>query len=567
MIGTKFTYENPNNYNNRNIIKLGTKNCLIENCDFYNNMLRSSEGAILLSGNNISIKNCNFKNYGQSKQALVVSGSNISVFNCNFISNNGGGVCFSGVEFGTIKNCYFTKNRGYSIIFERYSKNCKLINCTFENNSKPLISWNCAFGEIISCKFLENASYSEIFNGDKTYCKLINSTGYGTPTNISIDRTNFHYKDKIIIHFRNLNDGRIVYASKLIIDIGNYHYEIDTPNIRTVSDPDYVSLDISNIKEEGKYNATIYFTGNNQYDSTSLHELLTIKIKRATKIIIPNEIVSYKPTIELVGTLYGGSIGSESYNIVSKKNLTFSCNNKIYNVYNNGKLFIDLSPGTYEVITSFDGDDIFESCRVVSIIKVLPSILLENLKTEYDEQVNFTTQFLNEDGDNLKYQYVLYNLDGEDNILVTNENGLVNFNKRLTSGVHTLKIVNTLTKEELIKTIFVKTSVIPTIPTNPTTPTNSVIKTTLTLKTVKVKKSAKKLVLQATLKQGNKALSGKKIILKFNGKKYTAKTNKNGVAKVTIKKNVLKKLKVGKKVKYQASYGKITVKKTAKVKK
>jgi hypothetical protein len=89
----------------------------------------------------------------------------------------------------------------------------------------------------------------------------------------------------------------------------------------------------------------------------------------------------------------------------------------------------------------------------------------------------------------------------------------------------------------------------------------------LTLKTVKVKKSAKKLVLQATLKQKNKALSGKKITFKFNGKKYIAKTNKKGIAKVTIKKKVLKKLEVGKKVKYQASYGKVTVKKTVKVKK
>ena len=89
----------------------------------------------------------------------------------------------------------------------------------------------------------------------------------------------------------------------------------------------------------------------------------------------------------------------------------------------------------------------------------------------------------------------------------------------------------------------------------------------LTLKKVKVKKSAKKLVLRATLKINGKAVKGKRIIFKFNGKKYTAKTNKKGVAKVTIKKKVLKKLKVGKKVKYQASYGKTVKKYTVKVKK
>lgn len=92
-------------------------------------------------------------------------------------------------------------------------------------------------------------------------------------------------------------------------------------------------------------------------------------------------------------------------------------------------------------------------------------------------------------------------------------------------------------------------------------------KISLTLKKVKVKKSAKKLVLQATLKINGKAVKGKVIKFKFNKKNYKAKTNKKGVAKVTIKKKILKKLKVGKKVKIQASYGKTVKKLTVKVKK
>ena len=60
----------------------------------------------------------------------------------------------------------------------------------------------------------------------------------------------------------------------------------------------------------------------------------------------------------------------------------------------------------------------------------------------------------------------------------------------------------------------------------------------------------------------------KKVTFKFNGKIYKAKTSKKGIAKVTIKKKVcLKNLKWVKKVSYQAKYSKLSVKKTAKVKK
>jgi hypothetical protein len=101
----------------------------------------------------------------------------------------------------------------------------------------------------------------------------------------------------------------------------------------------------------------------------------------------------------------------------------------------------------------------------------------------------------------------------------------------------------------------------------PAAPSASADVVKLTLKKVKVKKSAKKLVIRATLKINGKAVKGKKLKFKFNGKTYKAKTNKKGVAKITIKKNVLKKLKVGKKVKYQVTYDKTTKTVSVKVKK
>jgi len=100
-----------------------------------------------------------------------------------------------------------------------------------------------------------------------------------------------------------------------------------------------------------------------------------------------------------------------------------------------------------------------------------------------------------------------------------------------------------------------------------TTVTNKiVVKHVVTLKTVKVKRSGKKLTLTATLKN-KKVIKNKQVTFKFNGKTYKAKTNSKGIAKVTISSKILKNLKAGKTVSYQATYLKDTIKKTAKVQK
>ena len=89
----------------------------------------------------------------------------------------------------------------------------------------------------------------------------------------------------------------------------------------------------------------------------------------------------------------------------------------------------------------------------------------------------------------------------------------------------------------------------------------------LTSKNRTVKKSAKKLTLTVKLTKGKALLKNKKIKFRFRGKNYYAKTNSKGIAKVIIKKSVLKKLKAGKKYALKISYLKYSIKRTVKVKK
>ena len=77
-----------------------------------------------------------------------------------------------------------------------------------------------------------------------------------------------------------------------------------------------------------------------------------------------------------------------------------------------------------------------------------------------------------------------------------------------------------------------------------------------------VKKKAKKIKFSAKLVDKNgKILKNKKITFKIKGKKYKAKTNKKGIATVT-----LKKLKAGKYT-ITSSYGGCTITNTIKIKK
>ena len=163
----------------------------------------------------------------------------------------------------------------------------------------------------------------------------------------------------------------------------------------------------------------------------------------------------------------------------------------------------------------------------------------------YSESKSYTLQIL-EDGHPLKAGEIVNVKIGKQTIKAkTDKNGKIKVNINQLPGKYTI----TATYKDVKKT------------------NKLTVKSVLSLKAVKIKKSAKKLILQATLKKAKTPIKNKKITFKFAGKTYKTKTNKKGIAKITIKKSVLKKLKVGKKVAYQATYLKCTVKKTAKVKK
>ena len=91
------------------------------------------------------------------------------------------------------------------------------------------------------------------------------------------------------------------------------------------------------------------------------------------------------------------------------------------------------------------------------------------------------------------------------------------------------------------------------------------VKQVLSAKKVIVKKTSKRLILQAQLKINGKFVKGAIIKFKFLGKTYHAKTNSNGIALKTFNKNVIKKLRKGRTYAVGVTYIKNTIKTTVKV--
>ena len=207
-----------------------------------------------------------------------------------------------------------------------------------------------------------------------------------------------------------------------------------------------------------------------------------------------------------------------------------------------------LSKGKHNIIISYSGDGKyapFTKTQTVTVydIKITGN---KNIVTDYNSGATYKVRVYGKDGKVVVGGTVTFKINKKTIKVKTNKKGYASIKitqlpkkYTVTATYGGVKVKNTIKVKQILKS-----------------------------KNVKVKKSAKKLVLKATLKSSKgKAIKGKKIKFKFKGKTYKAKTNKKGIAKVTIKKKVIKKLKKGKKYPLKVTYLKDTIKKTVRVKK
>ena len=304
---------------------------------------------------------------------------------------------------------------------------------------------------------------------------------------------------------------------------------------------------------DGNYNYTITYSGDSKYSSFSTNGNMKVNntkpedTKPTPEIVIPPlDEPSNEGSVKV--TLPSDATGKVTLSI-GGKDYIYLVENGVANV-----IIPNLGEGDYPYTITYSGDSKYSPFTTngslnKTVPKVDPKIAAKNTAVQYSAKGKYSVTVYGTDGKVANGAEVIFKISGKQVAKAkTNAKGVASYVVTKNPGKY--KIQATALGKSVTKTITVKHIV--------------------TLKTVTLKKSAKKLTLQATLAKVNgKYLKKKTITFKINGKKVaTAKTNSKGVAKITIKNpSVVKKLKVGKKVTYQATYLKDTVKKTAKIKK
>ncbi len=170
-------------------------------------------------------------------------------------------------------------------------------------------------------------------------------------------------------------------------------------------------------------------------------------------------------------------------------------------------------------------------------------IITKDISVDYLGGSYFTAQVLSADGHAVVGETVKFTIAGKTYTIKTDANGIAKLKINLIPNKYSIvtefnakKVKNTVTVKQVLKVY-----------------------------SLTVKKTAKSFTLKASLKINGKMVKGKVITFKFMGKTYKVKTDSKGIAKKTLGKTIIKKLKIGKTYTVKALYCKTSVKTTLKV--
>ena len=379
---------------------------------------------------------------------------------------------------------------------------------------------------------LYNISVSYL--GDEKYMSNSTTASFkaaGEYSGVAIDVNNTIAGNDVVVRVVVPDDA----TGNITVKIGN------TTKVVNVTGGENI-INVSDVSK-GEYDVVVTYSGDDKYDSKTI----------VKEIEIFSSIVNKDHLIRSINSPYDyeAQFFDKSGNVLTNTNVQFEVNGKTYTAKTDSEGIarltganLGLGSHVVTVVNPATGEKTIANVTIVAAITGNKDIVMDFIDGTY-----YVVRAIGDDGNPVGAgEIVGFRINGVDYNGVTDENGYarlkINLNPTtvtITSRYSGYKVSNKITIKQTLK----------------------LVKNTIT-----IKKSTKSFKIKATLKWSNgKAIAGKKIAFKLNGKVYSAKVNSKGIAQVTIKSSDIKKLKAGKTYKYYAKYvtnyvyGKVKVKK------
>lgn len=272
---------------------------------------------------------------------------------------------------------------------------------------------------------------------------------------------------------------------------------------------------LDTVLSPGFYDIKATFGGDDTYKKSSVKTTLVVS-GNSTYLFALNCTKNYRN-----GTQFYVQLLDSYSNPLVNRTIAITINGKTYNrtTDENGwaTMNINLRPGEYEVLCAYYGPTESDNAFAKAIVKVLPTILGDNLVKYYLNESQFHVKVIDGAGNPIANTNVSMNINGVFYVRKTNDEGIATLGIKLWAGKYVLTVHNPY--DGLLMSFNV--TVLPTVEANDL---------------VKYYRNDSQFYAKFLDGQGN-PLANAKVKFNINGVLYTRETDGDGVAKLNINLN------------------------------
>ena len=276
------------------------------------------------------------------------------------------------------------------------------------------------------------------------------------------------------------------------------------------------SVDIPPL-DKGIHNITVIYPGDDKYDPVIKEGNITVDVNKDAILIVDNVLMIYHDGSKLTVLLkdfYGNPIANAT--------VTITINGMSYSrvTDNDGYTFLtlNLNSGDYVATVVYQGNDYYNGAEVNASVKIIQSIIGENIVKMYQNGTQFFANFTDNKGNPLANTTVKFNINGVFYERKTNEHGTARLNINLRPGEYILTAYNPVTGEQEGFNITVKA---------PISENHDIIK---------YYKNGTQYTAKVYNKDGTLAV-GKNVTFNINGVFYNRTVDKKGIVTLAINLN------------------------------